>query len=223
MKDGNIFCVAARPFVTTSASVIASEAKQSRLLPWHQRSGLLRGKPKASIELKPSEGYVHKSFTFIPDGETIVSGAANGRITAFGLDGKRIGAFTGHEADVWAVVPSPDGRYLVSGSWDQTARLWNLATRELLVTIFRGADGEWAIWTPQGYFAASPGGAGLVGWQIDRGPEKTAVYVTGTQLHEFLERPDIVAKAIALGSATEAITSAPHLGRGLEELLAGVR
>ena len=39
---------------------------------------------------------------------------------------------------------------------DQTLRLWNLKTRELLVTLFRGADGEWVMWTPQGYYAASP-------------------------------------------------------------------
>ena len=52
-------------------------------------------------------------------------------------------------------TPSPDGRYLVSGSVDQTMRLWNLATRQLIVSLFHGNDGEWVMWTPQGYYTGS--------------------------------------------------------------------
>jgi hypothetical protein len=43
------------------------------------------------------------------------------------------------------------GRYLISGSGDQTVRLWNLKTREMIVQRY----GEWVLWTPQGY--AKPG------------------------------------------------------------------
>ena len=77
-------------------------------------------------------------------------------------------------------------------------RLWNLKTRELLVTLFRGADGEWVMWTPQGFYAASGRGADLIGWQINHGPENAAEYVTAAQLRKHLNRPDIVAKAIQL-------------------------
>ena len=92
------------------------------------------------------------------------------------MKGKLIGKFLGHEGDVWAVTTSPDGRLLVSGSADQTIRLWNLQTRELIVTLFHGADGEWVMWTPQGYYTGSPGSDKIVGWQINKGLDKTADY-----------------------------------------------
>ena len=178
------------------------------------------GKPfGVSIEHGSTDGYIHRSYTFTPDGKQIVSGASNGRLSLYGLDGKKLGNFVGHESDVWAVAASPDGRYLVSASGDETVRLWNLKTRELLVTIFRSEEGEWVMWTPQGFFASSPAGAGLIGWQINHGQEHEAEYVTAAQLREHLNRPNIVARAIQLSSAEAAIKEA----RGSEFNLGDLR
>ncbi len=182
---------------------------------------LTEGQPSgASIERGPSDGYTHRSFSFTPDGKQVISGGANGTLTAYGVDGKMIGEFIGHESEVWALAPSPDGRYLVSGSNDQTVRLWNLRTRELLVTIFRSMDGDWVIWTPQGYYAGSPGADKIVGWQINKGPDKAADYVTAEQLRKHLNRPDIVAKAIQVASAEEAVRTSYGTGFKLSDLLA---
>ncbi len=165
-----------------------------------------------------ADGFTHRSYSFTPDGKMVVSGGGSGILIAYGIDGQKIGEFTGHESDVWAVAPSPDGRFLVSGSADQTVRLWNLKTRELLVTIFRGAGGDWAIWTPQGYYASSPGADNIVGWQINKGFDKAADWVSAGQLRQHLNRPDIVAKAIELASAEEAVRNAPGADFKLADL-----
>ncbi len=179
------------------------------------------GKPSGvSIERGPTDGYQHRSYSFTPDGKTIVSGGDGGRLAAYGLDGKKIGEFAGHESDVWAVAVSPDGRTLVSCSADQTVRLWNVQTRELIVTLFRGEDGEWVAWTPQGFFASSGPGGELIGWQINHGPERAAEYVTAAQLRQHLNRPDIVARAIQLASAEAAAKEAHGADFTVAELLA---
>jgi WD40 repeat protein len=178
------------------------------------------GHAVASITRDATNGYAHRSYSFTPDGETVVSGGGNGWLTAYDRAGNKLGDFVGHEGDVWAVAPSPDGRFLVSGAADQTVRLWNLKTRELLVTLFRGVDGEWVIWTPQGYYAGSPGADKIVGWRINRGPENAADYVTAEQLRKHLNRPDIVAKAIQLASAEEAVRTSYGTQFKLSDLLA---
>jgi len=158
------------------------------------------GKPTGvHIERGKVDGYGHRAYSFTPDGKQIISGGSDGVLAAYDLDGKKIGEFIGHESDVWAVAASPDGHYLVSGSGDLTVRLWNLKTCELLVTLFRGRDGEWVMWTPEGFYARSKGGAKILGWQLNRGPDKEARYVSADveQLRKTLFRPDLVAAKIA--------------------------
>ena len=145
-------------------------------LPFNREDEILSlsedGVQKFEIAAGEKEGLRHKSFTFADDGKIVVSGGGTGNFAAYARDGSYLGSFAGHEDIVWALAPSPDGRLLISGGGDQTVRLWNLKTRELLVTLFDGPDGEWAMWTPQGYYTGSPGADKMVGWQINRGSGK---------------------------------------------------
>ncbi len=76
---------------------------------------------------------------------------------------------------VWCMAPSPDLRYLLTGSADQSMRIWKPDTNELLVSLFVAGD-EWIAWTPQGYYAASLGGENLMGWHVNNGLDRMASF-----------------------------------------------
>lgn len=137
--------------------------------------------------------------SFTEDGESVIVGSTYHlrRYVKKGGKFEMVTDYRGHEGGVRTVVPSPDGKYLVSGSIDQTARIWNLESGELLASFFPSTDGEWVLWTPDGYFAASPKGGEFIGWHFNRGFENVAKFVSGDQLHDHYYRPDVVRRSIA--------------------------
>ena len=127
---------------------------------------------------KPDNNFY--SLTLSPDGKTILDGTS-WELTAFNAGtGEKLKKFIGHTGVVWGVAVSPDSRYLVSGSSDQTVKIWEIETGKLLLTIFHGTDNEWVAWTPEGFFDASPNGAKYIGYHINRGEDKAADYPEST-------------------------------------------
>jgi WD40 repeat protein len=171
------------------------------------------------VESDPFDGQRHQAFTLTQDGTRIVTGGANGVILAYTTAGALIGPYVGHAGYIWSLAVSSDDRYLVSASDDQTIALWNLATRELIVRAFLGTQGEWVVWTPQGYYMGSPGADRIVGWHINRA-DGTSEFIDASQLREQLHRPDIVERSILLASAEQARREAPGTSIKLDELLA---
>jgi hypothetical protein len=109
---------------------------------------------------------------------------------------------------------------MVSGAFDGTVRLWNVRTQEQVVSLFVTKNGEWVMWTPQGYYTGSPGADKIVGWQINRGSDQVPDFVGAEQLRRHLNRPDIVEKAISLASAEQAVRESPGTTFKLGDLLA---
>lgn len=177
------------------------------------------GEIAATIKRGEKAGYAHNAYSFTPDGKTVISGGGHGFLTAYDLDGNKLGEFVGHTSDVWAVAVSPDGRWLISGSDDQTLRLWNMRTRENVAALFHGRNGEWVLWTPQGYYAASPSGDAHVGWHVNEGEAAPARFVSAGQLKRHFYRPDIVTRALILGSSARGVQEAKGTELALSDLL----
>lgn len=63
---------------------------------------------------------------------------------------------------------------------------------EPTLNFFVGDDGQWIIWSPLGYYDASPGADRLIGWHVNRGPDKSARFYEVQQFREQLYRPDVI-------------------------------
>lgn len=102
------------------------------------------------------------------DGETGIQGS--GTKTSWGLfsgstislwnadTGKLLYMLFGHTGDIKSLSFSPNNRFLVSGSEDGTARIWNTETGREVLQLVDFQNGEWIAVTPQGYYVASVNG-----------------------------------------------------------------
>src|SRR5262249_28596619 len=81
------------------------------------------------------------SYGFIPPilGEharSLVAVGCEAGVILFDLEtGQRVRYLVGHTDKVYALAPSPDGKWLVTGSSDQTVRLWRLEGRDRVPSL----------------------------------------------------------------------------------------
>ena len=92
-------------------------------------------------------------------------------LIAFGLSGISHAQKNGHPPWVWSVAYSPDGGTLASGSTDETIRLWDIATGEVLATLSGHTDWVCGVtYSPNGRTLASGGGDNKVRlWDVSTG------------------------------------------------------
>ncbi len=69
-----------------------------------------------------------------------------------------IATLEGHTGFVTSVSFSPSGKILASGAWDNTVRLWNIATRENIATLRHTGSVYSVAFSPDGTTLASAGG-----------------------------------------------------------------
>jgi uncharacterized caspase-like protein/WD40 repeat protein len=179
------------------------------------------GKPAARIENDTTNGYLHAAFSLIGDGAHLVTGGNDGTLIEYDSATASIeGEFSGgHTGEINSIAIAENAGLMVTGSADQTIRLWNLKTRELIVSLFF-AGKEFVIWMPQGYYYSSDEGDKLIGWHVNQGRGAEGRFIRAGQLKKYLWSPEMVRRAIILRSTTQAVLEMrPGVDNELQRLL----
>ncbi len=108
--------------------------------------------------------------------------------------------------EAFAVNISPDGRFALAALGDGTVRWYRMKDGRELLSFFPHADKKrWILWTPSGYYDASPGAEELIGWHMNNGSEEAADFFPISRFRRDYYRPDVVAKALETLDEAEAI------------------
>lgn len=118
---------------------------------------------------------------------------------------------------VKALAPDGNSHYIATASHDSRIRIWTVDRDEPLLQ-FHAADNDWIAWTPEGYYAASPGGERLMGWQINNGSDKLATFHAAAQFRATHHRPEVIRRILELGDTRKALegTKAANAARVIE-------
>src|SRR5205085_1673029 len=94
-----------------------------------------------------------------PDGATLASAGSTGKSGQLKLwdlaTGKERATFRGHTSSVSSVAFSPDGRTLVSGSYDHTVKVWEVSSGQLRSTRANNHMVRAVAFAPDGKLIAS--------------------------------------------------------------------
>ncbi|KAL4108798.1 hypothetical protein PRIC1_000507 [Phytophthora ramorum] len=83
-------------------------------------------------------------------GGGFATGSMDKNVRLFDAQGQRVGLLRGHEGGVISLATSTDGKLLLSGSWDGTARVWNLETQQCMHVLPGHENGVCVLGLPDG-------------------------------------------------------------------------
>jgi WD40 repeat protein len=124
------------------------------------------------LKLEPHEN--SRCFAIHPAGDRFVVGA-DWFLWAFDAEGTQLWRRPVSGGAVWAVNITGDGRLVITAYDDGTVRWHRMADGvELLACMPLPDRANWVAWTPEGFYAASPGAHGFLRWHVNRGWDEPA-------------------------------------------------
>jgi len=88
-------------------------------------------------ETLPFNREVHAA-AWTPDGRFIIAGAGT-LLQVFTSNGELFKTYRGHTTAIWSLEPGPEGRYVVTGSYEKSFNLWDIIEGKLVHT-FQGHE-----------------------------------------------------------------------------------
>ena len=163
--------------------------------------------PKLNGKPLPLKNEITTSLAILPDRSAFLLGTI-GNIRLFDAKGKVLWRTPLHTLPH---IVNTNGKIAVASLYDGTIRWYRLTDGKEILALFPHPDRKrWILWTPSGYYDASPGGEDFIGWHLNNGPDRAADFFPASRLRSTYYRPDVIDRvlktldeALALQQANE--------------------
>lgn len=147
------------------------------------------------ILLDADDADCSRSLAIAPDGSHFVLGRESS-LCAYRSDGRELWRKES-PGIAWGVNISGNGKLVVAACDDGTIRWHRLSDGEELLALFvHPKDRRFIAWTPEGYYAASPGAENLIGWHVNRGFDTAPDFYPASTFAGTYNKPEIVQAAL---------------------------
>lgn len=125
LKPGQVMSIAFSP----DGKYIATDGKDMKYYLYELATG------KLVLSQPTDSGKAITSLAFSPDSKLLAVGDYGNQAIVIDLSGELKGVMVGHTENLSSVEFSPDGKNLLTASFDGTAKIWNVESGECLKTL----------------------------------------------------------------------------------------
>jgi len=173
-----------------------------------------RGHERPTLRDRPlslAAGERALSLAVSPDDSQFVLGT-DWSVRAYAADGARRWSrrVPGAARGVNFVRDGPQaGRLLVVAQADGIVTWLRASDGGELLSLFLHADSKrWVLWTPGGYYDASPGAEDLIGWHVNRGANDLADFFPASRFRARYHRPEVIDRVLETLDEATAVAQA---------------
>jgi WD40 repeat protein len=161
--------------------------------------------PKLNGKPLPIRNETSNSLSILPDRSAFLLGT-HSYLRLFDVTGRAIWWTPLHTP---ATMLNTNGKVAVAGLLDGTIRWYRLTDGKEILALFPHPDRKrWVLWTPSGYYDASPGGEDFIGWHMNNGPDRAADFFPASRLRSTYYRPDVIDRVLKTMDPAEALQQA---------------
>ena len=158
--------------------------------------------PKLNGKPLPVEYDISESLAVLPDRSGFLLGTTLA-VWKFDPEGKMVWKVR-TPGGVWAV--NTNGKLAMATLGDGTIRWYRVSDGKEFLAFFPHPDHKrWVIWTPSGYYDASPGGEDFIGWHVNNGRDQAADFFPNSRFRSMYYRPDVVDLVLSTLDEAEAL------------------
>ena len=149
----------------TGKKITKEQVVEEELVTYRSNKNIDKRRPASSSNqcnakntLKIDKATIQVSVDFSPDGQSFAVGGLDDYVSILNIKGEEIMRLVGHTKTVQSVRYSPNGKFIVTGSGDHSAKIWDASDGAQLMNLEGHTDNIFCVaYSPNENYIASAG------------------------------------------------------------------